>query len=160
VLAMWIHFRRPEAAQLKRAALAVIGFALVGSVAGHVAHVSILVEKSMVSLIFTASIMLALSVPWFSRALSIKPLTVTGRVSYCMYLTHVVIAKMILFAMPGKALPLAAFRCGMILAVSYGVAILSWRFLEEPILAYKKYFQGDRPAAVPSGLPVPSGLEA
>jgi peptidoglycan/LPS O-acetylase OafA/YrhL len=153
LLAMWIYFRMPDARRIARTAWLIILAAALGEVAFHAAHLTRITSKSMVAAAFTALIALALSVPRLSRILSFSPLVATGRISYCMYLCHVIVAKMVLAWLPQSP---ALLRVSIILALTYAVALCSWHLLEAPSLTMKRYFQADRPEGQPVGHSLPA----
>ena len=64
----------------------------------------------------------------------------TGKVSYCLYLSHMIICLVVMQWMPGSSGGIRAFRIGLILVGSYGFASLSWYLFERPILTLKRYF--------------------
>jgi peptidoglycan/LPS O-acetylase OafA/YrhL len=65
---------------------------------------------------------------WLDRALSVRPLVYTGRISYGWYLWHYPI---LFIANEGHTLPVAADVA--LMAVSYGIAAASFHFVERPI---------------------------
>ena len=81
---------------------------------------------------------------FYCRALSFRPLAFVGRVSYGLYLTHILVFSLIgnyvdkpleRFGIAGN-LAIVAIR----LAVSIGVAGLIWISFEKPILSLKRHF--------------------
>jgi peptidoglycan/LPS O-acetylase OafA/YrhL len=80
----------------------------------------------------------------YCRALSFRPLSFVGKISYGLYLTHILVFSLLgnyvdkpleHFGIPGN-LAIVAIR----LAVSIGVAGLIWVGFEKPILNLKRYF--------------------
>jgi peptidoglycan/LPS O-acetylase OafA/YrhL len=143
LLATWIYCRKPDAGRIARSAWLIIGFAAIGEVVVHFMHLTHIASKSMVSAAFTAVLALALSVPGFAKALSFRPLAVTGKISYCIYLVHVIVARIAFYFFPEQQLSIKCLRCVLILAGTYSVAGLSWHFIETPILRLKRFFQSD-----------------
>jgi peptidoglycan/LPS O-acetylase OafA/YrhL len=80
-----------------------------------------------------------------SRALSARPLRALGRVSYGVYVWHFFIHKWCMTALPSRPAiaALLATRAGYLayaiagMAASVGVAGISWRLIERPLLALK-----------------------
>jgi peptidoglycan/LPS O-acetylase OafA/YrhL len=101
---------------------------------------------------FTSLVGLALYPGVLSRFLSLVPLTTTGRYSYCIYLIHPVLI------MHGshlyRFLPMGRWRTPSALAVAcveflivFGVAALSYRFVEKPLVSLKRYAKYRRSTA-------------
>lgn len=66
---------------------------------------------------------------WISRCLSLRPLVATGLISYSLYLWHqplMAFARLISIEPPGAGVMLA------LIAVSFLLAYLSWRYVEQP----------------------------
>jgi peptidoglycan/LPS O-acetylase OafA/YrhL len=78
--------------------------------------------------------------PWMRRALSAAPLVRIGVISYSLYLWHwpLIVFARILGVEPGR--PLNAL---LLLSASYGLAVASHRFVEEPIRR-RRVFKTDR----------------
>jgi peptidoglycan/LPS O-acetylase OafA/YrhL len=86
---------------------------------------------------------------WFTRAMSIKPLEYTGKISYGMYLWHYPIGMMLRNEFnfdPNVDLLIT-------LIATYCIAAMSWKFLESPLL--RRYHDRLRPRTPrPSKMPV------
>jgi peptidoglycan/LPS O-acetylase OafA/YrhL len=74
-----------------------------------------------------------------------------GKYSYTIYVIHVLIAGHVFWlaaALAKKTGPLpywAKLICsGIVVALSYGIAAVSWKYYENPILQLKKRFGGLR----------------
>jgi peptidoglycan/LPS O-acetylase OafA/YrhL len=67
-----------------------------------------------------------------SRILGVRPLVVVGLMSYSLYLWH---WPLLAFARQARGEPLGALEIGYMLAASFFVAALSWRFIEQPVRA-------------------------
>lgn len=79
------------------------------------------------------------------RVLEVRPLRFAGRVSYGWYLWHTPLLCLTWrSAVPGYTIPKLA-----VCAVALGVAALSWRYVEQPILTWKR-----KPALPPADVPV------
>ncbi len=81
---------------------------------------------------------------FYCRALSFPPLLFIGKVSYGLYVTHILVFSILggyvdkpleRFGVPGN-LAIVAIR----LAAAIGVAALMWVRFEKPILGLKRYF--------------------
>ena len=64
------------------------------------------------------------------KALSVRPLVFTGLISYSLYLWH---APMLAFAEYYSVTEPTAAQMAVLLALVYGVSVLSWRFVERPV---------------------------
>ncbi len=80
----------------------------------------------------------------YCRALTLRPLLFVGKISYGLYVTHILVFSMLggyvdkpldRFGIPGN-LAIVAIR----LAASIGFAALLWTRFEKPILGLKRYF--------------------
>jgi peptidoglycan/LPS O-acetylase OafA/YrhL len=80
----------------------------------------------------------------YCRALTLRPLLFVGKISYGLYVTHVLVFSMMggyvdkplnRYGIPGN-LAIVAIR----LVASIGFAALMWHFFEKPILGLKRYF--------------------
>jgi peptidoglycan/LPS O-acetylase OafA/YrhL len=115
------------------------------------AHFNLLPQfgYTVVILGFTSLIGLALYPGIISRFLSLPALITTGRYSYCIYLIHPILI------MHGshlyRWLPMGRWRIPSAIAAAcieflivFGVAALSYRFIESPILSLKRYAKYQR----------------
>ncbi len=93
-----------------------------------------------------------------SRVFSSSFLRLTGRYSYCIYLIHPFfinngwhVKKLVARAADGylTANVQALISAAIFFAMSYAVGVLSWHFLETPVLKYKRYFSYGYPRAQP-----------
>jgi len=141
LLSLWRSAAHPSAREIKSRALYFFSAGAAGEVICHFLGLTHVMSKSFVALMFTA--MLAFSLTWepLSRVLSIAPLRLTGRVSYCLYLAHPIIGALVYHKMKGSSLANSASRSFIIIVLSYLVAWLSWTFFEGPILGLKRYFE-------------------
>ena len=146
LLSLWRSAANPSAREIKSRALYVFAAGATGEIICHFLALTHITSKSFVALMFTA--ILALSLAWvpLGGVLSIAPLRLTGRVSYCLYLAHPVIGALVYYKMKGSGLPNSVSRSFLIIALSYLVAWLSWTFFEAPILGLKKYFESRFPS--------------
>jgi peptidoglycan/LPS O-acetylase OafA/YrhL len=108
---------------------------------------------TVIVLCFTSLVGLALCPGTLSALLSLKPLTTIGRYSYCIYLVHPIIILHANHFLPPR-LPVGRWHNpGVIAAASaeflvvFGIAALSYRFIESPLLALKRYAKYSRTAA-------------
>lgn len=146
LFSLWRSAANPSARKIKRRALYLFAAGATGEIICHFLGLTHVMSKSFVALMFTA--ILALSLAWepVGRVLSIAPLRLTGKVSYCLYLAHPVIGALVYHKMKGSSLANSASRSFLIIVLSYLVAWLSWRFFEAPILGLKKYFESRFPS--------------
>ncbi|WP_308916206.1 acyltransferase family protein [Jannaschia sp. LMIT008] len=111
---------------------------------------------------------------WTARLLSTPPFTFVGRISYSLYLWHWPVMVFANYTDLGPEGPVRGLAC---IAVSFALATLSWRFVEEPVrrrrvlpttdgamtgavastalvamLAWGVIASGGRPASVPDDL--------
>ena len=79
---------------------------------------------------------------FYCRALELRPLVFVGKISYGLYLIHILVFSLLggyvdkhldAFGIPGN-LAIVAIR----VAVAIGCAALMWRYFEKPILALKR----------------------
>lgn len=111
------------------------------------------VGYTFVAFLWGALLVLALTEPLITRALSIGPLVVLGKYSYALYLLHLPVA----FLLRDALFPTALWpRIGGSIALgqaifhilagtaALGLAWVSWRFFEQPILSLKRHFQYER----------------
>jgi peptidoglycan/LPS O-acetylase OafA/YrhL len=94
---------------------------------------------------FTSLVGLALYPGTLSRILSMPALTATGRYSYCIYLLHPVLIQHANHFLPQR-LPVGRWHAPSVILLAcieflmvFGVAALSYRFIENPILSLKRY---------------------
>jgi peptidoglycan/LPS O-acetylase OafA/YrhL len=100
---------------------------------------------------FTSLVGLALHPGILSRFLSMSALTATGRYSYCIYLLHPILILHTNHFVPQR-LPLGRWHTPSVIALAcieflivFGVAAISYRFIERPILSLKRYANYRRP---------------
>jgi peptidoglycan/LPS O-acetylase OafA/YrhL len=127
-----------------------------------IAHLHLLLQfgYTIVVLGFTSLVGLALYPGILSGVLSIKPLTVVGRYSYCIYLFHPILILHANHFLP-KRLPGGRWHDPSVLMlacleflIAFGVAALSYRFIEGPILSLKRYAKYRRSPSETSLSPV------
>jgi peptidoglycan/LPS O-acetylase OafA/YrhL len=156
LLSLWIWRADPSVREMKRTAMFILAGGLTGEVVCHFLGITHIMSKSFVALMFVA--LLALSLSWepLKKVLSVAPLRLTGKVSYCLYLAHPLAGALLYHELSGTSLVMRAIRSLLILMLSYSVALLSWTFFERPILSLKRYFESGIPQkgqAAPAGLP-------
>jgi peptidoglycan/LPS O-acetylase OafA/YrhL len=114
---------------------------------------------TVVLLGFTSLVGLTLYPGILARFLSIPALTTTGRYSYCIYLLHPILILHANHFIPSRLYmgrwhtpSVIVLACVEFLIV-LGVAPLSYRFIERPILSLKRYAKYRRPTEKPFSLP-------
>jgi len=117
----------------------ILSLAVLAEVICHFAGLTHYLSKTIVSAAFTGLLALGLHSDPLIRTLSNRALCFLGRVSYCIYLAHPIVAAMVLMVWPGAGFGIRLLRATAIGVVSFAIAALSWRFFEEPILRLKKY---------------------
>jgi len=140
LVAIWMTERQPARKKISRVAWSVvaISFAL-GSVA-YVAGIGHLVSKTVESGLWTSVLLGAMSSLVVIRILSHAALRFLGKISYCAYLTHFIVASLTISLWPGTGIGDRIFRVVVVLSLTCFIGMLSWRFFEEPILRFKQYF--------------------
>lgn len=101
---------------------------------------------------FTSLVGLALFPGILSQFLSMRILTTTGRYSYCIYLLHPILILHANHFIPQR-LPVGRWHTASVIVLAcieflilFGVAALSYRFIEKPILSLKRYAKYRRQA--------------
>jgi peptidoglycan/LPS O-acetylase OafA/YrhL len=79
-------------------------------------------------------IVAAMQSGWLKRALSVRPLTYSGRISYGLYLWHVPIVML------GPKF-IHGYLSLLLIPLSFGVAALSYAYVEKPFLRLKARFE-------------------
>jgi peptidoglycan/LPS O-acetylase OafA/YrhL len=77
------------------------------------------------------------------RFMEWSPLRALGRISYGLYLYHIVVLALVIKAQPWIPMDLSDYGLGWLTvggAATLAVASLSWMFLEKPINGFKRYF--------------------
>ncbi len=113
-------------------------------IACHYLGLTHYLSKTIVGAVFAAVLASSLYSETAIRRLSNGILRALGKVSYCIYLVHAIVAGIVVSLWPGRSLALALLRIALIAAGTLGIAALSWHFFEEPILRFKKYFPAER----------------
>lgn len=75
------------------------------------------------------------------RLLSLRPLVWIGLISYSLYLWHYVLFA---YARIGQLFVIPHWQMGLLIAASFAMAWLSWRFVEQPFRKPRKSSTGDR----------------
>jgi peptidoglycan/LPS O-acetylase OafA/YrhL len=91
---------------------------------------------SFLALLFGGCLILSLSYDW--AALRLGVLRYIGKISYGIYVFHLPIFVFTTAALQRRASPVALIAFEF--ALSFGIASLSWRFFESPILRLKNRF--------------------
>jgi len=112
-----------------------------------ITHLNLLPQFGYTAVVigFTSLVGLALHPGIPSRFLSMSALTATGRYSYCIYLLHPILILHANHFLPQR-LPIGRWHTPSVFALAcleflivFGVAALSYRFIESPILSLKRY---------------------
>ena len=91
------------------------------------------------------------------RVLLARPVQYAGKISYGLYLYHAPMADVVAMGARALSIPQPTGTMGFVLKVglSVGVAALSWKFVEAPVVALKKRFEPSSPAPnVPEAAPI------
>lgn len=153
-----IGVRRCTAAQLRRAALSAVTAGIIILVAGLPFGILSRERLAGTVLLYTAAqlifagLIAAALLPGRSQlraALSWRPLTWCGEVSYCFYLVHVFCFHLTDWLLERAGIDLAALiglpgavtvRAMAGTIISFVIAALSWRYFETPILSLRPHF--------------------
>lgn len=157
LLAIW--FRSPLASQ-RRSILAAglsLTAALAITIAGLPFHImqktvaGMSLRYNQATLVYCAGMLVALSWrgTWLTAPLRWGFARLTGDLSYCLYLIHLALLDgyMVLFrhyVPTGFTFPQLLLRAVVVLGASYGLALLSRRYFERPILSLKRYLADER----------------
>jgi peptidoglycan/LPS O-acetylase OafA/YrhL len=103
---------------------------------------------SLLCVVYGALLVSVLTAParaWRARVFEARWLRSLGKYSYAIYLLHLMVAyALVQFLPPGRYpehyLVVQLLFWVLAFALSYGLARLSWRVLEEPMLQLKRYF--------------------
>ncbi|HLK20004.1 MAG TPA: hypothetical protein VKT81_13670, partial [Bryobacteraceae bacterium] len=153
LLALW--FRSPGASQRRSliAAALCLAAALTITIAGlpflilqrTVAGMSL--RYNQATLVYCAGMLAAIAYRggWLTAPLRWRFARLTGDLSYCLYLIHLSLLDgyMVVFRRyvpAGFTLSQLLLRAVVVLALAYGLALISRRFFERPILSLKRYF--------------------
>jgi peptidoglycan/LPS O-acetylase OafA/YrhL len=152
LLAVW--FRSPLASQRRSliAAAASIAAAIAITIAGlpfgimakTVAGMSL--RYNQATLVYVAGMLVAVSwrSTWLTAPLRWPFARLTGELSYCLYLIHLALLDGYMavfrhYAPTGLTFSQLLLRAVVVLSASYGLALVSRRFFERPILSLKRY---------------------
>jgi peptidoglycan/LPS O-acetylase OafA/YrhL len=147
LVAIWITERRPVRKIVMRVARSVAAIAIVLGCAFYVTSLTHLFSKTIESALWTSILLTAMGSTFAIRVLSHAALRFLGKISYCAYLTHFIIASFVVSLWPGAGIGIRVFRVAVVLTMTCLIGMLSWRFLEEPILRLKQYFPAGEPQA-------------
>jgi peptidoglycan/LPS O-acetylase OafA/YrhL len=157
LLAIW--FRSPWASQRQSliAAGLCLAAALAITIAGLPFHVlektvaGMSLRYNQATLVYCAGMLVAISWrgTWLTAPLRCWFARLTGDLSYCLYLIHLALLDgyMVVFrhyVPTGLAFSQLLLRAAVVLGASYGLAVLSRRYFERPILSLKRYLTDER----------------
>jgi peptidoglycan/LPS O-acetylase OafA/YrhL len=140
LVAIWLTERQPTRERVFRVVWSVVALAIVLAGVSYAAGIFHLVSKSIESAMWTALLLGAMVSAFVVRILSHTVLRFLGKISYCAYLTHFIIGSFVISLWPGGGIGVRILRVTVVLTMTCFVGILSWRFVEEPILRLKRYF--------------------
>jgi peptidoglycan/LPS O-acetylase OafA/YrhL len=157
LLAIW--FRSPLATQ--RRSLIAAGLSLAAALAITIAGLPFhILEKTVAgmslrynqaTLVYCAGMLLVISWrgAWLTAPLRWRFARLTGDLSYCLYLIHLALLDgyMVVFrhyVPSGFTLAQLLLRAVVVLSASYGLALLSRRYFERPILSLRRYLTDHR----------------
>jgi peptidoglycan/LPS O-acetylase OafA/YrhL len=153
LLALW--FRSPFESKRRSLLLAgaCIAASLIVTVAGLPFHImsrsvaGLALRGTQAMLVFDALMLVAIAgrSTGLTAPLRARFARLTGELSYCLYLIHLSLwdGYMAIFRRyvpEGFTFSQLMLRAVVVLAASYGLAMLSRRFLEQPFLSLKRYF--------------------
>jgi peptidoglycan/LPS O-acetylase OafA/YrhL len=140
LVAIWMTEREPSREKISRVAWSIVPIALLFAALGYATGIFHLISKTVESALWTTLLLGALSSALVIRAMSHSLLRFLGKISYCAYLVHFIIASFTVSLWPGAGLGHRILRIAVVLSMTSLIGILSWKFLEEPILRFKQYF--------------------
>jgi peptidoglycan/LPS O-acetylase OafA/YrhL len=147
LVAIWITERRPEREVVMKVAWSVVAIAVVLGGTFFATGLGHMFSKTIESALWTSILLASLGSAFAIRVLSHSALRFFGKISYCAYLTHFIIASFAISLWPGSGIGIRIFRVAMVLTMTCLIGMLSWLFLEEPILRFKQYFPVGKPLA-------------
>jgi peptidoglycan/LPS O-acetylase OafA/YrhL len=119
---------------------------------GHV-----LLDFAFAALVAAAAIGVAGRARWFAASLSVSPLRAIGKYSYGMYVIHYPLNRYLTRPwMEARHVSYSAgiaYACAMV-AVSFGLAYVSYHVFEKRFLALKRYFRPRAPSLEPQAAPL------
>jgi peptidoglycan/LPS O-acetylase OafA/YrhL len=140
LLAIWVVNGNASKPIARRTVCWFLAFAVMAEVACHFTGLTHYLSKTIAGAAFTFVLALALTSTPLIRVLSNRRLRYLGKLSYCLYLVHPIVAAFAVTFWPGQSLVIRLLRVIAIAAGTLAVAALSWRFFEGPILQLKRYF--------------------
>jgi peptidoglycan/LPS O-acetylase OafA/YrhL len=140
LLAIWLLTHKASKGATIGTMWLVLSLAALAEVVCHFVGLTQYLSKTIASAAFTGLLASSLHSDLVSRTLCNRLLCSLGKVSYCIYLAHPIVAAIVLTFWPGPGLGIRLLRVASIALGTSLVAALSWRFFEEPILRLKRYF--------------------
>lgn len=114
---------------------------------------------TVVAAFFGSLLVLAVTSPRVGRALSARWLRLFGKYSFAIYLLHYPIWRLILLNLwrqPvfGSMIPADLLSWALMATISLAIGWLCWNLIERHVLAFKRFFPAEHPAAAtPSHMP-------
>ncbi len=167
LLAIW--FRSPFASRRRSAiaAGACIAGAIAVTIAGLPFHImaktvaGMSLRYNQATLVYCAGMLVAIAwrSTWLTAPLRWNFARLTGDLSYCLYLIHLALLDgfMVVFrhyVPSGLTFSQLLLRAVVVVSAAYGLALVSRRFLEQPVLSLKRYFTRAAGWPAKSKLPV------
>ena len=164
IIAVFVHLNRGDRRRALRVASILVAAAIAITLAGApygIQHrgnrLGAALQFSLGELAFAGGILAVVTLAGSAATaiLRSRVLTLSGDLSYCLYVTHMLLMDALdrvfgRFMNVDAAMNRFSFitlRAAAALALCYGVAMLSRRYYEQPILKLKRYFEPRRPAA-------------
>jgi peptidoglycan/LPS O-acetylase OafA/YrhL len=141
LVAIWMTELQPVREKILRTAWSLVAVALALGGISYALNLSHFLSKTVEAALWTSILLGSIGSAWAIRILSQRALRFIGKISYCAYLTHFIIAALVISIWPGATMGVRVFRVAVILSMTCVIGELSWRFLEEPILRFKRFFR-------------------
>ena len=142
---LWLRARKPVEAEIRRVVWRLLALSVAAEMIFWKAGLERYYSKTFVSLGFCALLLAALSSPVVIRLLSQAWLRHIGKVSYGIYLLHLLVGVSLVSAFPGISWGMRTVRAVCMIVGSLALATLSFEFLETPALRLKRFFPVNKP---------------
>jgi peptidoglycan/LPS O-acetylase OafA/YrhL len=85
---------------------------------------------------------------WLKRILQAKPLIMSGKISYFLYLFHMPVSMVLFYEILGQAPNLSSIKAMLVMLLAivalYGLAAFSFIYFEQPLIAFSRTLYNDR----------------